>query len=92
VTLAVLRQNSIQPRNRGKAVGHAGADTGIDRHAAWTGTHRLFAACGFAVVGNPDGGKQRVRKRLSVIGSATGAGRERAEHGPVGAETSIRVG
>ena len=31
---------------------------------AWTGTRRLFDACGFAVVGNPDGGKQRVRKRL----------------------------
>jgi len=32
---------------------------------AWTGTRRLFDACGFAVVGNPDGGKQRVRKLLA---------------------------
>ena len=32
---------------------------------AWIGTRRLFGACGFAVVGNPDGGKQRVRKRLT---------------------------
>jgi len=31
---------------------------------AWTGTRRLFAACGFEVVGNPDGGKQRMRKRI----------------------------
>jgi hypothetical protein len=32
---------------------------------AWTGTRRLFDACGFAAVGNPDGGKQRVRKGLT---------------------------
>ena len=32
---------------------------------AWTGTRRLFAACGFAVVVNPDGGKQRVRMRMA---------------------------
>jgi len=32
---------------------------------ARTGTRRLFDACGFAVVGNPDGGKQRVRKRIA---------------------------
>jgi hypothetical protein len=25
---------------------------------------RLFDACGFEVVGNPDGGKQRVRRRI----------------------------
>jgi GNAT superfamily N-acetyltransferase len=31
---------------------------------AWTGTRRLFDACGFEGVGNPDGGKQRVRRRL----------------------------
>ena len=94
-------------------IGHAGADTGIDRRTArideaargsprrcwgppwsccagaaprspkgypvkpardgaptpaafaWTGTRRLFDAYGFKVVGNPDGGKQRVRKRLA---------------------------
>ena len=28
---------------------------------AWTGTRRLFAAHGFKIVGNRDGGKQRVR-------------------------------
>lgn len=28
---------------------------------AWTGTRRLFAAHGFRIVGNRDGGKQRVR-------------------------------
>ena len=26
---------------------------------------RLFDACGFEMVGNPDGGKQRVGKRLT---------------------------
>jgi hypothetical protein len=31
---------------------------------AWTGTRCLFDACGFEVVGNPDGGKHRVRRRL----------------------------
>jgi hypothetical protein len=31
---------------------------------AWTDPRRLFDACGFEVVGNPDGGKRRVRKRL----------------------------
>jgi GNAT superfamily N-acetyltransferase len=31
---------------------------------AWTGTRNLFAKQGFVVVGNPDGGKQRVRKDL----------------------------
>ena len=31
---------------------------------AWTGTRHLFDAYGFAVVGNRDGGKQRVRWRL----------------------------
>jgi GNAT superfamily N-acetyltransferase len=31
---------------------------------AWTGTRSLFAKQGFVVVGNPDGGKQRVRKGL----------------------------
>lgn len=31
---------------------------------AWTGTRRLFETAGFQVVGNPDGGKQRVRKVL----------------------------
>jgi GNAT superfamily N-acetyltransferase len=31
---------------------------------AWTGTRSLFAKQGFVVVGNPDGGKQRVRKEL----------------------------
>jgi hypothetical protein len=25
--------------------------------AAWIGTRRLFDACGFEIVGNPDGGK-----------------------------------
>jgi hypothetical protein len=36
---------------------------GPDQSAAfaWTGTRRLFAAHGFKVVGNRDGGKQRVR-------------------------------
>jgi hypothetical protein len=33
--------------------------------AAWTTPHRLFDACSFEVVGNPDGGKQRVRKGLA---------------------------
>jgi len=32
---------------------------------ARTRTHRLFDACDFAVVGNPDGGKRRVRKLLT---------------------------
>jgi GNAT superfamily N-acetyltransferase len=31
---------------------------------AWTGTRSLFAKQGFVVVGNPDGGKQRVRKEI----------------------------
>lgn len=31
---------------------------------AWTGTRALFAQAGFEVVGNPDGGKQRVRRML----------------------------
>ncbi|MHB8873350.1 MAG: GNAT family N-acetyltransferase [Myxococcaceae bacterium] len=31
---------------------------------AWTGTRSLFAAAGFEVVGNRDGGKQRVRRAL----------------------------
>jgi GNAT superfamily N-acetyltransferase len=31
---------------------------------AWTGTRSLFAKQGFVVVGNPDGGRQRVRKYL----------------------------
>jgi GNAT superfamily N-acetyltransferase len=31
---------------------------------AWTGTRSLFDASGFAVAGNRDGGKQRVRKTL----------------------------
>ena len=32
---------------------------------ARTDPRRLFAACGFEVVGNPDGGKERVRKLLA---------------------------
>lgn len=28
---------------------------------AWTGTRPMFAALAFKVVGNPDGGRQRVR-------------------------------
>ncbi len=31
---------------------------------AWTGTHSLFREAGFAVVGNPLGARQRVRKEL----------------------------
>jgi GNAT superfamily N-acetyltransferase len=31
---------------------------------AWTGTRSLFEAAGFQVVGNPEGGRQRVRKIL----------------------------
>lgn len=31
---------------------------------AWTGTRSLFAGKGFAIVGNPEGGKARVRKSL----------------------------
>jgi GNAT superfamily N-acetyltransferase len=31
---------------------------------AWTGTRPMFKKAGFKVVGNPDGGKQRVRKKL----------------------------
>ena len=31
---------------------------------AWTGTRSMFAACGFEVVGNPEGSKQRVRRIL----------------------------
>jgi GNAT superfamily N-acetyltransferase len=31
---------------------------------SWTGTQSLFAKAGFVVVGNPDGGKTRVRKQL----------------------------
>jgi GNAT superfamily N-acetyltransferase len=31
---------------------------------AWTGPRSLFDAAGFAVVGNREGGKQRVRKKL----------------------------
>jgi GNAT superfamily N-acetyltransferase len=30
---------------------------------AWTGTRSLFAGAGFKVVGNPDGAKQRVRRK-----------------------------
>ena len=40
---------------------------------AWTGTHRLFAACGFEVVGNPDGGKRWVRRRITALGITTGS-------------------
>jgi hypothetical protein len=32
---------------------------------AWTGTRRLFAQHGFKVVGNREGGKQRVRLTIS---------------------------
>jgi hypothetical protein len=31
---------------------------------AWTGPRTLFDQAGFTVVGNPDGGKQRMRKSL----------------------------
>lgn len=31
---------------------------------AWTGTRRLFEAAGFVLAGNPDGGKQRMRKAV----------------------------
>jgi GNAT superfamily N-acetyltransferase len=31
---------------------------------AWTGTQSLFEKAGFQVVGNPDGGRQRVRREL----------------------------
>ncbi len=31
---------------------------------AWTGTRSLFESGGFEIVGNPDGGKQRVRRRV----------------------------
>jgi hypothetical protein len=31
---------------------------------AWTGTRSLFAGAGFEVVGNPEGGKARVRRFL----------------------------
>ena len=31
---------------------------------AWTGTRAMFDRAGFALAGNPDGGKQRVRKTL----------------------------
>jgi GNAT superfamily N-acetyltransferase len=31
---------------------------------AWTGTRSLFQKAGFEVTGNPDGGKQRVRKEV----------------------------
>jgi GNAT superfamily N-acetyltransferase len=33
---------------------------------AWTGTRSLFAKAGFAVAGNAEGSKQRVRKSLAV--------------------------
>ena len=33
---------------------------------AWTGTRSLFDLAGFAVAGNSEGGKQRVRKALSL--------------------------
>ncbi|MGE5400231.1 MAG: GNAT family N-acetyltransferase [Ignavibacteriales bacterium] len=32
---------------------------------SWTGTRSLFEKAGFAVAGNPDGGKQRVRKIMN---------------------------
>jgi GNAT superfamily N-acetyltransferase len=32
---------------------------------AWTGPRAVFDAAGFTVVGNPDGGKQRMRKALA---------------------------
>ena len=31
---------------------------------AWTGTQSLFSRLGFTIAGNPDGGKQRVRRKL----------------------------
>lgn len=45
----------VKPAKDGKPTPHA---------FAWTGTRSLFAAHGFEVVGNPDGGKQRVRLEL----------------------------
>jgi GNAT superfamily N-acetyltransferase len=33
---------------------------------AWTGPRAMFDAAGFVVVGNPDGGKQRMRRALVV--------------------------
>jgi GNAT superfamily N-acetyltransferase len=36
---------------------------------AWTGTRSLFAKAGFTVAGNPEGGRQRVRKTLRTKGA-----------------------
>jgi len=48
---------------------------------AWTGTRPLFDSAGFALVGNADGGKQRVRKELTRKRAAASRGRRRASSG-----------
>lgn len=53
-------------RGRGKGYPVRPARDGAQTPAAfaWTDPRHPFDACGFVVVGNPDGGKQRVRKRI----------------------------
>jgi len=45
----------VKPDKQGKQIPHA---------FAWTGTRPMFEKVGFSVVGNKDGGKQRMRKEL----------------------------
>ena len=43
---------------------------------AWTGTLSLFEKAGFTVAGNPEGGRRRMRKRLTRRSSR---GRQRSK-------------
>jgi GNAT superfamily N-acetyltransferase len=48
---------------------------------AWTGTRSLFDRAGFSVVGNEDGGKQRVRKELHAAEPKRSSARLRGSRG-----------
>ncbi|MGK5089091.1 GNAT family N-acetyltransferase [Bdellovibrionota bacterium FG-2] len=69
VATALLRAASALAKKKGARIlegypvkpNEAGA---IPAAFAWTGTQSLFGKAGFKVVGNRDGGKQRVRKDL----------------------------
>ena len=51
----VVEAYPVKPHPAGKTIPHA---------FAWTGTRSLFEAAGFRIVGNRNGGKQRVRLEL----------------------------
>lgn len=57
----------IKKRNGKIAEGYPSKPDGDGKYIdtfVWTGTQSLFSKAGFAVAGNPDGSKQRVRKYL----------------------------